>query len=359
MWIWWKFWVEKNSMKGNECIMILSVCGYNCSGSSALIHLLKEYEETKIIDFECMILDLPDGIKDLDYAFHAGGGYFREDRAMKRFQKMIHNHRYVQKASNKKADNVTNQYIDELTAVCWRGRSIYDYVYCDKVEKMFWFLRRLVEKRIYSMTKRRVGFTNRDMRMVDSKRDFYCITKGYMDRMIEAFGGEVDKINVMDQLMPPVDTESYFKYVNNGKAIIVDRDPRDMYLNLHMGVDCNCVPISAHKFVEYHRQWWKDKEVCKNSEDILYIQFEDLIYCYEETISKIEMFLGITEHNHKRDIFRPERSINNTQIFRRVKGYEDDIKYIEQELKDFLYSFPAIEGNGLSEEYKYVKQTGR
>lgn len=343
--------------------MMVSVCGFNCSGSSAVIHLLKEYDETKIIDFECMILDLPDGIRDLDYCLHAGGGYFREDRAMMRFRKMIHNHRYIQKYSGRKADAITRQYLDKLTAVQWRGRSVYDYIYHDTAERYLWYFKRLVEKIIYSWTKKRVGFTNRQMKVKASEQDFYVATKEYMDRLICAFGGDLDKVTVMDQLMPPVNTKEYLKYVNNAKAIIVDRDPRDMYLNLHLGVDCNCVPLTAKEFVEYHKQWWESKEMYRDSEDVLYIQFEDLIYHYEETLVRIETFLGLTKNPRRRQIFRPERSVNNTQIFRRTQGFEDDIRYIEQELKEYLYPYPekSVEelSHELSHEYKYVQQKGR
>lgn len=339
--------------------MIVSICGFNCSGSSAVIHLLKEYDETKIIDFECMILDLPDGIRDLDYCLHAGGGYFREDRAMLRFRKMIHNHRYIQKYSGKKADAITGQYLDKLTAVQWQGRSVYDYIYYDTAERYLWYLKRLIEKMIYSRTKKRVGFTNRQMKMKDVTQDFYAITREYMDQLICTFGGDSDKITVMDQLMPPVNTKEYLKYVNNAKAIIVDRDPRDMYLNLNLGVDCNCVPLTAKEFVEYHKQWWESREICRNSENMLYIQFEDLIYYYKRTLSRIEAFLGLTKHSQKRQIFQPERSVNNTQIFRRTQGFEDDIRYIEQELKEYLYPYPEKIAEKLSREYKYVQQKGR
>lgn len=338
--------------------MIVSVCGFHCSGSSAVIHLLKEYDKTRIIDFECMILDLPDGIRDLDYCLHAGGGYFREDRAMLRFRKMVHNHRYIQKYSGKKADAITGQYLDKLTAVQWQGRSVYDYIYYDTAERYLWYLRRLFEKIIYLRTKKRVGFTNRQMRMKASEQDFDAVTREYMDNLIRAFGGDLNKVTVMDQLMPPVNTKEYLKYVNNAKAIIVDRDPRDMYLNLHLGVDCNCVPLTAKEFVEYHKQWWESKEMYRDSEDILYIQFEDLIYHYEETLTRVEVFLGLTKHSRKRQIFRPEHSINNTQIFRRIQGFEDDIRYIEQELKDYLYPYPEGRIEELSQKYKYVQQKG-
>ena len=337
--------------------MILSVSGYNCSGSSAIVHLLKEYDETVIIDFECMILDLPDGIKDLDYAFHANGSYFREDRAFLRFQKMIHNHRYMQKLSKKRIDEITSAYIENLTGVTWKGRSVYDYAYNDRFERYAWFGKRLIEKFAYKCKKTRMGLTNRSMRMKAPECDFYQLTKSYMDEIILSFGGNLKKINVMDQIMPPVGTKDYFKYLNHGRAIIVDRDPRDMYLNLRLGVDCRCTPITVKEFVEYHRIWWESDKEASDDSRILRINFEDLIYMYDETRRQIEEFLGLKKTMRKGTVFHPERSVNNTQIFRRISGYEKDIEYIEQKLEDHLYPFPENHELDLKKEYKYQLQT--
>lgn len=333
--------------------MIVSVCGYNCSGSSAVLDLLKEYKETEVIDFECMLLDFPDGIRNLDQNFNSDGLYFKEDTAFIRFEKFVHNNRYIQKFSNYKADKITKKYIHDLTGVSWKGRSVYDYMSKDPIEKNYWLVKRLIEKTIYNLLKKRVGITNRIMRMKDNDIDFYKRTREYIDEMVVSFGGNLSKINVMDQLMPPIATSTFFKYINDGRAIIVDRDPRDMFINLSMGVDCECVPRNGKDFVKYHKLWWKNKE---DSDKILYIMFDDLIYNYDETLIRIEKFLGIKSHVRKKQYFKPEKSINNTQIFKRVKGYDEEIKLIENELGEYLYDYSQKQLNGLSNTYKYKKK---
>ncbi len=337
--------------------MILSVCGYNCSGSSAVIHLLKEYNGIKVIDFECMLLDMPDGIKDLEYSFFSGGSYFRDDISYERFLKAVKNQRYFQKYSNKRINDLSEKYIESITGVKWAGRSVYDYIYRDTFEKYIWYMKRIIEKLFYLNNKKRVPLTNRTMRMANKSVDFYKLTRAYMDSVIESFGGDLNKINVMDQLMPPVQTIDYLKYVNDGKAIIVDRDPRDMYINLQMGVDCRCVPVTVDDFIKYHKCWW-EKEY-DSSESILRVQFENLIYKYDETVKEIEKFLNISRTEKHGTIFKPQKSINNTQIFKRVDGFEQDIKKIERELNDKLYQFPKGYEKKLSEKYKYYTQSGK
>ncbi len=333
--------------------MIVSICGYNCSGSSAVLDLLKEYEEAIVIDFECMLLDFPDGIRSLDQNVNSAGLYFREDLAFTRFKKFVHNNRYIQKFSNYNADKITQRYIQDLTGVSWQGRSVYDYMTKDCIEKNYWLVKRMVEKAVYKLLKKRIGFTNRLMRMRDKDVDFYSRTREYIDELIVSFGGDLSKINVMDQLMPPIAASTFFKYVNDGCAIIVDRDPRDMFLNLNMGVDCECVPRNGNDFVKYHKLWWGNRENC---DKVLYIMFDDLIYKYDETLKKIEQFLGIKNHIRKKQYFKPEKSINNTQIFKRVKGFGEEIRLIENELQEYLYDYSQRELVGLSDTYKYIKK---
>ena len=72
------------------------------------------------------------------------------------------------------------------------------------------------------------------------------------------------------------------------------------------------------------------------------IKFENLVYNYDDTEKKICQFLGYSEKKHVRkyERFNPNISIQNTQVFNSDKKYEKEVKYIEKELKQFLYKFP-------------------
>ena len=62
---------------------------------------------------------------------------------------------------------------------------------------------------------------------------------------------------------------------------------------------------------------------------------------YEETTKKIADWLGfeLNEQTKKKQYFDPNRSINNTCTWKRVKCNPAEIKYIEKELNEYLYSF--------------------
>ena len=72
------------------------------------------------------------------------------------------------------------------------------------------------------------------------------------------------------------------------------------------------------------------------------LQFEDLIYHYEETAKKLIEWLKLNpkEHNRKKEIFSPEKSKKNTQVWLQHNVPAEAIRYIEQELAEYLYDFP-------------------
>lgn len=57
---------------------------------------------------------------------------------------------------------------------------------------------------------------------------------------------------------------------------------------------------------------------------------------------KIANWLGfeLKEQTKKKQYFDPSRSINNTYTWKKVKCNLAEIEYIENELGEYLYSFP-------------------
>ena len=68
-----------------------------------------------------------------------------------------------------------------------------------------------------------------------------------------------------------------------------------------------------------------------------------MVYKYDETAKKIANWLGLElkEQTKKKQYFDPSRSINNTYTWRKVKCNLAEIEYIENELGEYLYSFPS------------------
>ena len=84
----------------------------------------------------------------------------------------------------------------------------------------------------------------------------------------------------------------------------------------------------------------REISVC-NDPRVLCVHFEDLVYKYDETIKRIEDFIGVSSEDHKeiRQHFDPSKSIHNTQLFKRDEFKNESVSMIERELKDYLYPY--------------------
>ena len=95
------------------------------------------------------------------------------------------------------------------------------------------------------------------------------------------------------------------------------------------------------EFIRYYKNVYKRVSTIDNPH-VLKIQFEDLIYKYDDTVSKIENFIGLDPKSHiaKKKRFDPMISINNTQMFLKLLKYREKIGVIEKEMQEQLYDFP-------------------
>lgn len=127
--------------------------------------------------------------------------------------------------------------------------------------------------------------------------------------------------------------------------IVVNRDIRDVYIlnkylwkQIHAG---SMYPDDLNTFLNY----WKrihamEKKITDNR--ILVVDFEDLIYKYDETVVRIEKHCQLSSDKHikKGEYFNPQKSIKNTQVFRLNKEWKAELGVIERELSEYKYDFP-------------------
>ena len=73
---------------------------------------------------------------------------------------------------------------------------------------------------------------------------------------------------------------------------------------------------------------------------VKYLQYEELIYQYHKTIQLLEEATG-RKHIAPKSIFKPEISINNTQLYKKFPQYKKEILVIEKELEEYLYDFDS------------------
>jgi len=325
----------------------IGACGYIGTGSSAVIDLLREFDETQIMNFTEFVLSyITDGLEDLDYHINSYRKYMSSVVAVFRFKKMIKCQMKLNKATNNKLKKISDEFIDNLNCICWHGEGLageYYYRYLPSIP------RKVMKKAVHLLKcKRLINLYSRllfpKFEMTVFPDNFDDIAKNYIFRVLNSMGRDVKKITVLEQPFEGCNPVKSFKYFDNPKAIVVDRDPRDHYLN------CKCfyrprgigyqVPCdNANDYIKYYRLIHKSPNFIRERNDILFINFESMVYDYENTILKITDFCNISNHNYKGVYFKPQRSVNNTQLFKKFTEFQKDIELISYELNEYLFPF--------------------
>lgn len=336
---------------------VITCTGYRGTGSSALTDYLAEFENVcDIGNFEFSLLYDPNGISDLKY--HMVDNFHRHNsgHALKKFYELIEYLsggklvKIYEKFFEGEFNRLSKLYINNLTYATYRGNwreDLRERSYNFRVRKAFY------KKISYLFSKKCTLFNNilpKEITYIPkmlTEEEFLSYTKSYLDSLFEILNPKKYENIVLDQFLPSTNTNKYYKYYSNVKCIIVDRDPRDVFLLEKYVWKQGCVPSDVRQFCTWYIMARSQCKSQNNDGNILNINFESMIFEYDNTTKIINEFVGFDSNNHikKLEIFNPNISINNTQLFKleKFKKFSDEIIYIEKELSEFLYKFPETE----------------
>lgn len=338
---------------------IVTCTGFHGTGSSIISDLLKEYKNIKSFgEFEFRFLQDPHGVGSLEDVIINNNCRLNSDRGIYdflRFIKKLSRKRipFVKKNEYEKIfknnfEKISKEYIEELVDLRWNGWW-HDFIFRD---------RDIFETIIYKL-KRSIFLIYKGINLICGKKiegggikeDFYCsyksreefieITKKYLNKLFNKMEVTED-ILCLDQLVPVISMDKYLKYFENIKVIIIDRDPRDLYVINKFIYKDGVVPTENVDIFIQHFLLLR-KEGYKNfRENVMRINFEECIYNYEESLKKISNFLELDEEKHdkKKRYFNPEISKNNTQLYFQYPEIENDILKIEKSLNEYCYKYP-------------------
>ncbi len=324
---------------------LISVSGYGWSGSSACIDILKEFEGFEALEGEFRIAKDPYGLADLEESLVRNWDFIRHDVAIKDFLnycKVLSRGTGLFRKVGKNFSNKLNidfmleseAYIANLADMSYFGdTSVYRYnipAYSNFIMKLRSKLGKANGNYMHFARPNEDDFIKKTRSYINSLFKFYenCITTNTL---------------ILDQAIPPTNIINTSKYFENIKIIIIDRDPRDIYVNLVknnvlIGADLkNC--DSAKKYIKWHNTLRNNKVCNDNSQKILRLNFEDLVGDYEQSIDKIIRFLGgDLIHKNKYSFFNPnsKRSKSNVGLW---KNHTNQLvmEKISKELKDYCY----------------------
>lgn len=330
---------------------IITCTGYHGTGSSLITDYLKEFEEVDSLgDFEFRFIQDPNGIADLEDRILKNNSRLNSDRAIYEYLKLVkilnsnYTNKFWKKSFYKKKFNnnflkYSEEYLEKLVDIEWEG-------YWHDFEFRNFSLKNRVKNFIITLLsykfKKVNKIKNKKMYYSYPIENFYKETKNYLNRLFSEISDK--QILALDQLVPCCNVNRYLNYFEDIKIIIIDRDPRDIYiLNKKIWKDSVIPCEKVEDFIKHFKVIRKhQKYEDENTKHILRIRFEDSIYNYKNTMKKINKFLEIDNlvHNEPKKYFDPNKSINNTQLFKKYLDYENDIKKIEKELKEYCYEFP-------------------
>lgn len=339
--------------------LLITSTGFCNTGSSAVTHILSEFDDVVNSTgvYEIRLLYDPDSISDLEHNLVEMPHRQNSSYAVRRFIRYIKfnsnpllNHHYEKMCSGM-FRKITQSYIRDLLLFDYKAQTFIDV--WDK-GSLVWFLDRVYMKLIKVLFRQR--FTNiipssiikaqRQYACTCDKSHFLRATKKYIGEFLD-FIRKGNDIVLIDQFFPATNISKYIQYIPDEyeiKAFIVDRDPRDLYVMFKKLLNTTGVPCyDVRIFCDWVRWTREQSQIKPDPECVKRIQFEDLIYNYEETRNRILEFCGFSELScgYKGKIFRPMISINNTQSWLRYPDLANDIKYIEATLPNYCYDFES------------------
>lgn len=347
---------------------IIVPTGYMGSGSSAVTDLVAEFKDcqNEHKSYEYVLLHCPNGLFDLEDKLLLGNNALRSDEALRTFKKQM------KKLYDKKfwwvgnyKDIIgpgfmekTNTFIAGLEEYRYNG---YWYMHEELNTSMFWKL--LFRKPFKMLTFNKIHF-KKILKYDDgmkvsfiNKENFYKYAHDYIYSIIDLLSHGKDNV-ILDQFLLPFNLYRVDRYFDDRlRVIVVERDPRDIFiLNKYIWQEKQIgvpFPLDVDLFCDFYKAM-RESEIKTDSNKILRIRFEDLIYNYDTEVKKIMKFLNYkaSDHIYKKKRFNPALSIKNTQLFNN-NVYSKEVLVIEKKLKSYLYSFPYALCNEVQESVEF------
>ena len=326
----------------NDSVQYIGVVGYGWSGSSAVVDLLKEYEGNWVSEVEFRILTDSHGMMDLEHALLEKWDAQNVDIAIQDFldfAKFLNQNEgkfsrgmCYDKLFGGKFMKATEKFVEEIADYTYES---YWWMYDYRKSYGKWIVQKILNKIIPQNYVETMYFSD------ISRDEFYLAVKRYMKNLIEIVShGKNGRNIILDQAIHPQHVLKAFDYFDNVKVIIVDRDPRDSYCDILelkklLGRDI-AFTHDVSKYVKWHKKYRENNNI--EHENILRIQFEDLIFSYEETVKKITDFIGDEAMMHVEQFkhFDPMVSRKNIGKYKTFP-YQDEIRILEKELAEYLY----------------------
>ncbi|WP_175384404.1 sulfotransferase domain-containing protein [Bacillus sp. FJAT-27225] len=207
--------------------------------------------------------------------------------------------------------------------------------------------------RVYVYDKKQLYFS------MPTEEEFNNAARKFVNAYFEMCADKDKEIMIYDHLLWPQHTHLIADYFgDNFKMIVVNRDARDLYnLNKNywykppVGNGTPLFPTTPEGFADYWKRVTGEKSA--SNDRVLHVNFEDLVYKYNDTVQQIMAFLDLKPENHinKKQIFNPEKSIKNTQTFLINEDWRREAEILKEKIPQCTYEFPFKVQTSVSEMF--------
>lgn len=322
--------------------LYLDLSGYTLTGKSALIQTIREFENFSVpnLEFEFGLFRMKDGLFDLQHSLINDWSPLRSDAAIRRFIRLVtilgngyrrYSPTWLSSPSGYNYDAMVNpdflsislKYIDsiiERESCCYWPFSLHD------INSIECFIKRV-----------RLAF---DSTAMDKEVKYISFGDGFEEKtklyLKELFSSTECAAQVMHNAFEPYRAHDIGCFFENGKSIVVDRDPRSIF-SASKGSRYSDFG-NINDFILNFKKEREKSEVLDKNENVLKLRFEDLVLTYDETLESIYFFLSVDSsiHSKKGCFFKPYESKKNIASWKEILN-KRDIAVIEGELSEYCY----------------------
>lgn len=240
----------------------ITCASYYGSGSSVITDFVSEFSEVYSYgDFEFRFIQDPDGISDLEYNLVENFNRHNSGYALKKYKKLVdfqNGNIFLKRYREKLGSSwkkYSYEYINKLTDFTYNGWWNYDTM--DK-GTLFYIRKRALNKVLkatiwHNQPERTLNTMRNEITYCShpSEAKFVALTKEYIENLFSSVANE-EKYLMVDQLVPPTNLERYIKYFNDIKIVIVDRDPRDIFVLEKYFWKDGIIPTDVETFCKWY-----------------------------------------------------------------------------------------------------------
>lgn len=334
---------------------IITCASFGASGSGVVTDYLREYSGIKNMgDYEFRFLQDYDGVSTLEDALIHSPHRLNSDIAIQNFKRYVDrqcgtflNRRY-ERFFNGQWKKISEVFLKKIIDAEWPG--YWEQYQIMGPSKFHAFIKYQLYPRILRLLAGNRKYIahylpQKEMYFSAPSEDYFLNSvKEYVRELCNVIDPRHEyRYLFMDQLMPPANISKYERYFDSIKTIVVDRDPRDYYIENVLRSGEGWVPKSVENFVLLFRKHREQAKAFTDSSNVLRLKFEDTIFKYDEFENSVRDFLELDKREHisPKEHFDPAKSVQNTRLWTKRKVNIAIIDQIEKLLPEFLYDFGA------------------